>query len=156
MCFPIILVCNSNINQPPSNLNPFGKGVFVIVWQQDLQLFMQSIPITTKVVNFNLAHGEMHTTQYYVMKFVNGKSVVFVVYSGFFSTHKTDRHDIAEILLKMAFKYITPVQKKYVYLLFYLHYKLAFPFYKKSAIDLSSFLFQHRSPSCMGLCRWNR
>jgi len=45
---------------------------------------MQSIPITTKVVNFNLAHGEMHTTQYYVMKFVDGKSVVFVVYSGFF------------------------------------------------------------------------
>ena len=77
-----ILVYNSNIHQPPSNLNLLGKGVFVVVWQQDLQLFMQSIRITTNVVNLNLAHGEMHTTQQYVIQFASGKSVVFFVYTG--------------------------------------------------------------------------
>ena len=33
---------------------------------------MQSVPITTKVVSSNPAHGEMHNSiQHYVLKFVN-------------------------------------------------------------------------------------
>jgi hypothetical protein len=45
--------------------------VVVIVWSLDLQLPVQSVPITTTVVSLNLAHGEMYSIQYYVMKFVS-------------------------------------------------------------------------------------
>ena len=38
----------------------------VIVWYSDLQL-----PIITKVVNLNTAHGEVYSIQHYVMKFVS-------------------------------------------------------------------------------------
>jgi len=34
--------------------------VAVIVWQLDLQLPMQSVPITTDVVNSNLDQGEVY------------------------------------------------------------------------------------------------
>ena len=65
----------------------------VIVWQLDLQLPVQSVPITTKVVSSNTVHDEAYSIQHYVIKFVNlGTSVS--------STNKTDRQDIAEILLK--------------------------------------------------------
>ena len=42
----------------------------VIVWL-DLQLPMQSVPITTKVVSSNLIHGEVYLIQHYVIKFVS-------------------------------------------------------------------------------------
>jgi len=37
----------------------------------DLQLPMQSVPITTKVVSSNTIHGEMYSIQHYVIKFVS-------------------------------------------------------------------------------------
>jgi len=37
----------------------------------DLQLPMQSVPITTNVVRSNLAHGKVYLIQYYVIKFVS-------------------------------------------------------------------------------------
>ena len=40
----------------------------VIVWWLDLQLHMQSVPITTKVVSSNLTHGEAYLTELYVTK----------------------------------------------------------------------------------------
>ena len=43
----------------------------VMVWQLDLQLPMQSLPITTNVVRSNPAHGEMYYIQHYVIKFVS-------------------------------------------------------------------------------------
>ena len=43
----------------------------VIVWKLDLQLSMQSMPITTKVVSLNPAHSEVYSIQHYVLKFVN-------------------------------------------------------------------------------------
>ena len=45
---------------------PFGSHV-------DLQLhvLLQSVPITTKVVSSNPAHGEMYLIQHYVMNFVS-------------------------------------------------------------------------------------
>ena len=52
----------------------------------------------------NPVHGEMYSTQRYVIKFASDLRQV----SGFLrvllisSTNKTDRHDIAEILLKVA------------------------------------------------------
>ena len=42
----------------------------VIVWSLDLQLLVQSVPIITKVLSFNPAHGEVYLIQLYVVKFV--------------------------------------------------------------------------------------
>jgi hypothetical protein len=50
----------------------------------DLQLPIQSMPITTKVVSLNPAHGEMYLIQHYVILFVSDlQQVVFSGYSGF-------------------------------------------------------------------------
>ena len=43
----------------------------VIVWWFDLQPPVQSVPSTTKVVSFNLAHGEVNSIQHYVIKLVS-------------------------------------------------------------------------------------
>jgi len=43
----------------------------VIVWYLDLQLHVQSVPITTKVVSLNPVHGEVYLIQHYVIKFVS-------------------------------------------------------------------------------------
>jgi len=37
----------------------------------DLQLNVQSVPITTKVVSSNTVHGEVYSIQHYVIKFVS-------------------------------------------------------------------------------------
>ena len=97
----------------------------VIVWQLDLQLPMQSVPITTQgtdVVRSNPPSGDVYKIQYYVIKFVSdlrGKSVVF-------STNKTDRHVITEILLKVALSTIhltkptsLTIQQKFI--LYFVH-----------------------------------
>jgi hypothetical protein len=44
--------------------------VIVTVWYLDLQLTMQPVPITTKVVSSNPGHGEVYSIQHYVIKFV--------------------------------------------------------------------------------------
>ena len=49
----------------------FGAVVVVIIWQLDLQLHVQSMFITTKVVSSNPTHGEVHSIQHYVIKFVS-------------------------------------------------------------------------------------
>jgi hypothetical protein len=38
----------------------------------DLQLPMQSVPITTKAGSTNPAHGKVYSIQHYVIKFVSG------------------------------------------------------------------------------------
>ena len=76
----------------------------VIILQLVLQLSMQSMPITTNVVNSNPAHGKVYSIQHYVTKCVSDLRQV----SGFLRgtpvspTNKTDRHDITDILLKLA------------------------------------------------------
>jgi hypothetical protein len=71
----------------------------------DLQLHMQTVPITTNVVSSNPAHGEVYSILHFVMKFVIdlrqvgrwsslGTPVSF--------TNKTDRNEITEMLLKVA------------------------------------------------------
>ena len=42
----------------------------MIVWLLDLQLPVQSVPITTKVVNFNPVYGEVYSI-HNVIKFVS-------------------------------------------------------------------------------------
>ena len=43
----------------------------VIVWQLDLKLPMQSVPITNKVVSLNPVHDVVYLIQQYVIKFVS-------------------------------------------------------------------------------------
>ena len=43
----------------------------VIVWYLDLQLPVQSMPITTKVVRSDDTHIEVYTMQHYVINFVS-------------------------------------------------------------------------------------
>ena len=73
----------------------------VIVSWLDLQLPVQSVPITTKVVSSNPVHGEVHSIQHYVIKFVSNLRQL---------TNKTDRHDITETLLKVTLSAIKPNQ----------------------------------------------
>ena len=44
--------------------------VVVILWELDLQLPMQLVPITANVVSSNPAHGKVYSIQCYVIKFV--------------------------------------------------------------------------------------
>jgi hypothetical protein len=45
--------------------------VVVIAWLLDLQLPMQSVHITTKVVSSYATHGKVYSIQHYVIKFVS-------------------------------------------------------------------------------------
>ena len=67
----------------------------------DLQLPMQSVPITTDVVSSNLHQGKVYN--------ICNKVCQWLVTGQWFSTglpvsstNKTDRHDITEIVLKVA------------------------------------------------------
>jgi hypothetical protein len=42
-----------------------------MVWQLDLQLPMQSVPITNNVVSSNPVQGEVYSIQHYVIKFAS-------------------------------------------------------------------------------------
>jgi len=76
----------------------------VITWFE-LQLPMQSVLITTKVVSLNPAHGEVYSIQYYAIKFVSNLRQVggFNRALRFPPPIKPDRDDITEILLKVVF-----------------------------------------------------
>jgi hypothetical protein len=66
---------------------------------------MQSMHITTRVVSSNPAHGEVNSIQHYVIKFV--RLVVYSASTPVSCTNKTYRHDITEILLKVALVNLT-------------------------------------------------
>jgi hypothetical protein len=68
---------------------------------------MQSVPITTEVVTSNSAQGEVRSIQYCVIKFDLRQICGFAQGSPVFSTNKTSRYDITEILLKVALNTIT-------------------------------------------------
>ena len=70
----------------------------VIVWLLDLQLTCAISAIITKVVSSNPIHGKVYSIQHYVIKFVSDMQHGTPVSS----TDKTDRHNITEILLKVA------------------------------------------------------
>jgi hypothetical protein len=60
-----------------------GTVVAVIVWQLDLQLRMQSVPIITDVVSSNPAQGKVYNIMWYRLSVTCGRSGVFSGYSGF-------------------------------------------------------------------------
>jgi hypothetical protein len=69
----------------------------------DLQLPVQSVHIASKVVSSNPAQIEVYSIQHYVIKFVSDLRLETPVSP----SNKTDRHDIAEIVLKVALNTIT-------------------------------------------------
>ena len=83
---------------------------------------MQSVPITTKVVSLNPAHGEVYPIQHNVIKFVSDLRQVggFSPGTPISSTNKTDRYGITEILLKVVINTInqTKPTRKIIYVFF--------------------------------------
>ena len=80
----------------------------MIIWQLDIQLHMQLVPINTEVVSLNPAHNSI---QHYMIKFVSGlqrQVSVFLQGTAASSTNKTDHHNLTEILMKMALSTIPP------------------------------------------------
>ena len=75
----------------------------------DLQLSVQSVPITTTVVGSNSADDEMYSMQYYVTRFVSDicMTVGFFAENPVSVTNITGSHDIIEIMLKVALHTIT-------------------------------------------------
>ena len=68
-------------------LHKYSSAIMaMIVWQLDLQLLVQSVPITTKVVSLNPIHGKVYSIQHYVINLsvTCDRSVVFSGYSSFF------------------------------------------------------------------------
>jgi len=78
--------------------------MFLLNYWMDLQLPVQSVPITTNVVSSSAVHGEVYSIQHNVIKFVSDLTGRwFSLGTPVPSTNKTDHHDIAKILLKVAF-----------------------------------------------------
>ena len=69
---------------------------------------MQSVLITTDVVSWNLDRGEVYKIMRYSLSVTCGRSMVFCG-----SINKTDRHDITEILLKVALNTINSYIDRY-------------------------------------------
>ena len=86
-------------------LEPSGLGVVVavIVWQLDLQLPMQSVPITNDAVSSNLNQARCTTLCDKVCQWLATDR-----WFSMSSTNTTDRHDITEILLKISLYTIKP------------------------------------------------
>jgi hypothetical protein len=72
---------------------------------------MQSVPITTKDVSSNPAHGDAYSIQHYVKMCVSYLcSLVVSTGTPVSLTSKTGLRDITEILLKVALNAITLIQ----------------------------------------------
>ena len=74
--FRCIYFVNILLNCPPQQRSPLfnckiGPVMVRIAEYLDLQLFVQSASITTKVVSLNPAHREVYLIQHYVIKFVS-------------------------------------------------------------------------------------
>jgi hypothetical protein len=65
VCFPC-QKCNYNVLSLlfPSIPKPMGAVVVVIVGSLDLQLHVQSVPITAKLVRLNPVHGEVYSIKF--------------------------------------------------------------------------------------------
>ena len=87
----------------------------MIVWLLDLQLPMQSVPITTNIVSSKPAHGEVYSIQHYVIKFASDLRQVcsFLRVMRFPPPIKLTRDKkITEILLKEALNTIILILKR--------------------------------------------
>ena len=102
----MVLVLSFAIHQNMQQIQFRYSGVVVvvvIVWYLDLQLPVQSVPITTKVVSSNPVHGEVYSIQHYMIKFVSDlRRVVGILQVLQFLPPIKLTHNITEILLKVA------------------------------------------------------
>ena len=74
---------------------------------------MQSVTITTNVVELESRSGEVYSIQHYVIKFVwLATGMWFSMGTSVSSTNKTDCHDIAEILLNTITLTLIPLKNK--------------------------------------------
>jgi hypothetical protein len=91
----------------------------MIVWQLDLQLPVQSVPITTNVVSSNPRswRGVLDTTLCDKVCQCLETGPWFSLGTSVSSTNKTDRHDIIEILLKVALNTINQTNLKGFFLI---------------------------------------
>jgi hypothetical protein len=48
----------------------------MIAWWLDLELHLPSVPITTKVVGSNPAHGKVYSIQHYLIQFASDARLV--------------------------------------------------------------------------------
>jgi hypothetical protein len=80
-----------------------GAIMLVFVCLLNLQLPVQSMPITTIVLSSNPAQARVYSIHHYVIKFWWFSLCTPVSY-----INKTDCHNITEILLKMALNTIKP------------------------------------------------
>jgi len=71
---------------------------------------MQSVPTTTKVVSSNPAHGEVYSIQHWYSLSVTCAGRWFSPGTSVFSTNKTDRDYITDLLLNVALNTITITQ----------------------------------------------
>jgi hypothetical protein len=83
----------------------FNRGAVVAVIVLDLQLPMQSVSITTKVVSWNPVHGEVSSIHWTLCDkvcqwFTTGRW--FSPWTPVSSINKTAHHDITAILMKVA------------------------------------------------------
>ena len=85
-----------------------GAVMVLIIWQLDLQLHMQSVPITINAVSSNPTHVEVYSIQHYVIKFVRDLQQVCGFLSTLFSSNNTDSHNITEILLNVVINTMSP------------------------------------------------
>jgi hypothetical protein len=67
---------------------------------------MQSVHIPTNIVSSNPVHGELHSIEHYVIKFVSDLGRIFPGTAVSF-TNKADREYITEILFKVALNTLT-------------------------------------------------
>ena len=90
------------------------NGAVVIIWQLELQLPVQLVPITTKGVSSNPVQGEVYSIQHYVIKFDSDLQQVggFLWVLRFPTPKKNYRYDITEILLKVAISTINHIYQK--------------------------------------------
>ena len=119
-----------------------GAVLVVIVWWLDLKLPMQSMPITTKVVSSNPAHGEVYTIQHYVIKFVNLSGDRSVLHDCTDSC-KSNYHTITTTTVPL------PHRKSSIIILLYLilsFYNLIF-LCRDKKVNIVSNLYMHSSRS---------
>ena len=88
-----------------------NTGTVVIIWLFDLQLPVQSVPITTNVASSNPVHGEMYSIRHYVIMFASDlQQDGFLWVLSISSTNKTDSHDITVKLLKVVLNTTPPLK----------------------------------------------
>jgi hypothetical protein len=79
-------------------------------------LYMQSVPIATKVMSSNPVHGEVYSKQHYVIISDLWQLGSFLWVLRFPPPINTDRHHITELLLKLVLNTTTPTPEQLAFI----------------------------------------